>query len=274
MRKLSVYESSVTRAIQPRVNLGSVIQALRCNSSSTLPVVRHGSKCFFLIQSHDDDDDNEGGQPDVMNQLVGFAVSVKQGKDCFEFEPVWDVGNQVSISLLEAMQTNKTVRSLELAVNYLEESHLAAIEAALQENDTLQSFRVWANNAFRPAFEVFLALERAREAFMRMLARNMCLRKLAFGTYDSWTGELRAEAIGDLRIYPLKLRTTIEEAIQRNCQAFPVAEALGRVSRSSFLGYPHFGDIGFRRQLLLFFLTEGCRPPRMMLYVSKGLSKY
>ena len=181
---------SVTRAYQPRVNLGSVVQALRCNSSSTLPVVRHGSECAFCVQSRIESEPDEGGQPDVMNQLVAFEVRVEQGKDCFEFEPVWDVGNQVSISLLEAMQTNKTVRSLELAVNYLEESHLAAIEAALQENDTLQSFRVWANNAFRPAFEVFLALERAREAFMRMLARNMCLRKLALGRYDSWSDEI------------------------------------------------------------------------------------
>ena len=108
MRKLSVYESSVTRAIQPRVNLGSVIQALRCNSSSTLPVVRHGSECFFLLSQNrvPFPEPDEGGQPDVMNQLVAFEVCVEQGKDCFEFEPVWDVGNLVSISLLEAMQTN------------------------------------------------------------------------------------------------------------------------------------------------------------------------
>ena len=40
------------------------------------------------------------------------------------------------------------------------------------------------------------------------------------------------------------------------------------------LCYPHFGDIEFRRQLLLFFLQEGCQPPRMMLYVAKGLPKH
>ena len=206
----------------------------------------------------EDDEPDEGGQPDVMNQLVGFAVSVKQGKGCFEFEKVWDVGNQVTISLLEAMQTNKTVRSLDLAVDYLEESHLSAIEAALLKNDTLQSFCVWADYGIPPGFEV------VRSAFERMLARNMCLRKLAFGRYDSWTGE----------IYPENLSPTIEQSIQRNCQAFAVAEALGRVSRGSMLCYPHFGDIEFRRELLLFFLEEGCQPPRMMLSVAKGLPKY
>ena len=69
------------------------------------------------------------------------------------------------------------------------------------------------------------------------------------------------------------LGDTVSKAIKRNCQAFAVAEALGRVSKSSMLCYPHFGDIEFRRQLLLFFLEEGCQPPRMMLSVAKGLRK-
>ena len=55
-----------------RVTIGSVVQALRCNSSSTLPVVRYGSECFFLIQSDffpvddddDDDDDNDDDDDD------------------------------------------------------------------------------------------------------------------------------------------------------------------------------------------------------------------
>ena len=294
MGDLSIYASSVTRAYQPRVNLGSVVQALRCNSSSTLPVVRHGSKCFFLIQSHDDDDNNEGGQPNVMNQLVGFAVSVKQGKDCFEFEPVWDVGNQVSISLLEAMQTNKTVRSLELDLDYIsggEGSHLTAIVAALLKNDTLQSFSVWADDGIRCPFEA------VRAAFERILKRNMCLRKLfvgptvpfenlSDGTDLFFHDEAGAQLPDPFIEYELRssddwherwqvdLGRTVNEAIQRNCQAFAVAGALGRISRSSMLCYPNFGDIEFRRQLLLFFLQEGCQPPRMMLSIAKALPKY
>ena len=287
MGDLSISASSFTRASQPRVHLGSVVQALRCNSSSTLPVVRHGSECFFLIsQNHVSfPEPDEGGQPDVMNQLVGFAVSVKQGKGCFEFEPVWDVGNQVTISLLEAMQTNKTVRSLDLAVDYLEESHLSAIEAALLKNDTLQSFSVWAECAIR------CPIQPVRAAFERILERNMCLRKLDVGPFDIFSlasprllhdeggdrlpeGFIEDELAWSGETWQVDLGATVTEAIERNCQAFAVAEALGRVSRSSMHCYPHLGDIGFRRQLLLFFLQEGCQPPRMMLYVAKGLPQY
>ena len=74
--------------------------------------------------------------------------------------------------------------------------------------------------------------------------------------------------------WQVDLGDAVSKAIKRNCQAFAVAEALGRVSKSSMLCYPHFSDIEFRRQLLLFFLEEGCQPPRMMLSVAKGLPKY
>ena len=260
MGDLSIYASSVTRAFQPCVNIGSVVEALRCNSSSTLPVVRHGSECFFLISQNrvPFPEPDEGRQPDVMNQLVAFEVRVEQGKDCVDFAAVWDGGNQVSIALLEAMQTNNIVRSLELAVDYLEESHLTAIVAALLKNDTLQSFSVWAECAIR------CPIQPVRAAFERILERNMCLRKLDIGPLDHfWPKHWKVD-----------LGATVTEAIQRNRQAFAVAEALGRVSRSSMHCYPHLGDIGFRRQLLLFFLQEGCQPPRMMLYVAKGLPKH
>ena len=260
MGDLSISASFFTRASQPRVHLGSVVQALRCNSSSTLPVVRHGSECFFLISQRrvSFPEPDEGGQPDVMNQLVAFEVRVEQGKDCVDFAAVWDGGNQVSIALLEAMQTNNIVRSLELAVDYLEESHLPAIEAALLKNDTLQSFSVWAECAIR------CPIQPVRAAFERILERNMCLRKLDIGPLDHfWPKHWKVD-----------LGATVTEAIQRNRQAFAVAEELGRVSRSCTLCYPDFGDIEFRRELLLFFLEEGCQPPRMMLSVAKGLPKY
>ena len=76
---------------------------------------------------------------------------------------------------------------------------------------------------------------------------------------------------------PLRVRlgTTVTGAIERNEQAFVVAKALGQVSRSSMHGCPHLGDIGFRRQLLLFFLQKGCQAlPRQMLYIAEGLPKH
>ena len=260
MGDLSTRASAVTRALQPCVNLGSVVQALRDNSSSTLLAVRHGSECYFLIRQNrvPFPEPDEGGQRDVMNQLVAFEVRIQQGKDVVEFEQVWDTENLVSIALLEAMRTNNNVRTLELAVDYLEESHLPAIEAALLKNDTLQSFSVWAECAIR------CPIQPVRAAFERILERNMCLRKLDIGPLDHfWPKHWKVD-----------LGATVTEAIQRNRQAFAVAEALGRVSRSSMHCYPHLGDIGFRRQLLLFFLQEGCQPPRMMLYVAKGLPKH
>ena len=296
-------ESSVNRAYQPRervcvsrtvfvsevfaLDLGSIVQSLRFNSSWMLPDVRSGFKCIFEycqdrgafsegvladegIQAEPDEDDQEA----VMNQLVDFRVRVEQGKDCIEFDQVWDLGSLASISVLEAMQSNTIVRSLELFLDYIsggERSHLTAIVAALLKNDTLQSFSVWAEYANH------CSLESVRVAFEWILRWNMCLRKLHIGPFDSVSRE-RARLISDeeggLPCWQVDLGDTVSEAIKRNCQAFAVAEALGRVSRSSMLCYPHFGDIEFRRQLLLFFLEEGCQPPRMMLSVAKGLPKY
>ena len=209
-------ESSVNHAYQPRervcvsrtvlvsdifaLDLGSVVQSLRFNSSRMLPVVRSGFKCIFEfcqdrgafsegvladegIQAEPDEDDQE----DVMNQLVDFRVRVEQvrgeqRKDCIEFDQVWDFKSLASISVLEAMQSNTIVRSLELFLDYIsggERSHLTAIVAALLKNDTLQSFSVWADYAIHCPFEAVSA------AFERILKRNMCLRKLFVGPFDS-----------------------------------------------------------------------------------------
>ena len=260
--------SSVTRAFQPW-QLGSVVQALRGDSSNTFPVVSHGSECTFCVLQHI----GRRRQSDVMNQLVTFKVPVEQGKNCFEFEPVWDVENLVSISLLEAMQTNKTVRSLVLIVTSFEESHLAAIVCSLLKNDTLQSFFV---RAYCDNLEQFLCLDNStqtlRAAFKEILDWNMCLRSLQIShvvRQEDDAGELIWS-----RVERVDLGPTVAKAIERNRQAFAVAEELGRVSKSCTLCYPDFGDIEFRRELLLFFLEEGCQPPRMMLSVAKGLPKY
>ena len=267
--------SSVTRLFSRR-ELGSVVQALRGDFSNTLPVVSHGSECTFCVLQRIGRRRQRIGrrrQSDVMNQLVTFKVRVEQGKDCFEFEPVWDVENLVSISLLEAMQTNKTVRSLVLIVNSFEESHLAAIVCSLLKNDTLQSFFV---RAYCDNLEQFLCLDNStqtlRAAFKEILDRNMCLRSLQIShvvRQEDDAGELIWS-----RVERVDLGPTVAKAIERNRQAFAVAEELGRVSKSCTLCYPDFGDIEFRRELLLFFLAEGCQPPRMMLSVAKGLPKY
>ena len=262
--------SSSTRLFSRR-QLGSVVQALRGDFSNTLHVVSHGSECTFCVLQRIGRRRQRIGrrrQSDVMNQLVTFKVPVEQGKNCFEFEPVWDVENLVSISLLEAMQTNKTVRSLVLIVNSFEESHLEAIVCSLLKNDTLQSFFV------RAYCDIGLdnSTQTLRAAFEKILDRNMCLRSLQIShvvRQEDDAGELIWS-----RVERVDLGPTVAKAIERNRQAFAVAEELGRVSKSCTLCYPDFGDIEFRRELLLFFLEEGCQPPRMMLSVAKGLPKY
>ena len=79
--------SSVTRLFSRR-DLGSVVQALRGDSTNTFPGVSHGSECTFCVLQRIG---RSPDQFDVMNQLVTFKVRVEQGMDCFEFEPVWDV---------------------------------------------------------------------------------------------------------------------------------------------------------------------------------------
>ena len=116
------------------------------------------------------------------------------------------------------------------------------------------------------------SIQTLRTAFKEILDRNMCLQSLQI----SYSVRQEDDA-GELIWSPwerVDLGKTVAKAIERNRQAFAVAETLGRVSRSSMLCYPHFGDIEFRRQLLLFFLEEGCQPPRMMLSVVKGLPKF
>ena len=115
----------------PYVRLGSVVRALRCNSSNTLLVVRSGSDWSFVL-----DNIRVAGEPkdapgrlDVMHQIVPFEFFVEKGIYQVDFESIWDAWNLVSIALFEAMKTNKTVRSLNVCVASLEEPHLTAIVA-------------------------------------------------------------------------------------------------------------------------------------------------
>ena len=272
MGDLSTYASSVTRAFQSDVNLGSVVQALCRNSSSTSLSVRHGSDWFFLLVRHLCLEPDASGQPDVMNQVVPFEVSIEEGNSKVAFEHVWDDGgNLVSIALLEAMRTNKTVRSLDLFVDYLEEPHLAAILDSLLENDTLQSLSICV------ACGIACPIDDVRAIFLRILKRNMCLRDLDIRCVRAVAEDSDAE---DELMYSrdpdkkVDLGTTVTEAVGRNRQAFAVAKALGRVSRNSMIWYPNLGDIAFRHRLLLFFLQKGCQPPPMMLYIAEGLPKH
>ena len=273
MGDLSTSASSGIRPFQARVNLGSVVQALRYNSESTLLDVRPGSNWFFHhvrdVTRCKVPDENE--QPDVMNQVVKVEVGIEEDNDRVEFDVVWDSGNLVSISLLEAMRTNKNVRSLTLFVACLEEPHLAAIEDSLKENDTLQRFDVWADCAINCPRRAI------SEAFRRILERNMCLRELDIGPLDALPVHMRFEVEGELAYsgaMPI-WQVDLGAAIERNCQAFAVATALGQVSRSSMHCSPHsFQGVAFRRQLLHFFLEEGCQPPPQMLHIAEGLPKH
>ena len=119
----------------PYVRLGSVVRALRCYSSNTLLVVRPGSEWSFVLYNIGlaGEPEDAPGQLDVMDQIVSFESSVEKGIYQVDFERIWDARNLVSIALFEAMKTNKTVRSLNLCVDSLEEPHLTAIVAGAGE---------------------------------------------------------------------------------------------------------------------------------------------
>ena len=289
MGDLSISASSVTRDVQllgadhGSRNLDSVVQALRCNSASTLLgcfAVRPGSDWFFAFHRVNQylEPEDVGGRPDVMNQVVRFEVGIEDGTYEVVFEHIWDDENLVSRALLEAMQTNKTVRSLDLTVDYLEEPHLKAIVDSLLENDTLQAFSMRARCA------IACPIEDVRAAFKRILERNMCLRDLHIQSVKpvlvpiDAEGELRdpfCELVVDeegLPYWSVKLGATVTKAIDRNERAWIVAKHLGQLNRCSMEGCQHLGDIEFRRQILVFFLQEGCQaPPRQMLHIAGGL---
>ena len=289
MGDLSISASSVTRDVQllgadhGSRNLDSVVKALRCNSASTMLgcfAVRPGSDWFFAFHRVNQylEPEDVGGRPDVMNQVVRFEVGIEDGTYEVVFEHIWDDENLVSRALLEAMQTNKTVRSLDLTVDYLEEPHLTAIVDSLLENDTLQAFSMRARCA------IACPIEDVRAAFVRIMRRNMCLRDLhiqnvkpvpvpidAEGELRDPFWELEVDEKGNL-YWSVQLDETVTEAIDRNERAWIVAKHLGQLNRSSMDGCQHLGDIEFRRQILVFFLQKDCQaPPRQMLHIAGGL---
>ena len=177
------------------LHLGSVVHALRCNSERKLLAVRPGSDWAFafdrfLRSAHSffRDWEPEHGPPDAMNQVVPFEVSVEEGTHKVAVEHVTEVhGNLTCIALLEAMRSNKTVRSLKLFVDCLEDTHLTAIGDSLLENDTLQSFSVYA------ACAIACRIHKVEATFSRILERNMCLRNLDVRLAGEWNGQWRVE---------------------------------------------------------------------------------
>ena len=271
-----------TCAESPCVHLGSVVQALRGNSSRTLTVrpgfaVRNGSYWSFVLDRFLSSAQSFPGErewiypPDVMNQVVPIDVHNEERTSMVAFKHIWDGWNLVSLALCEAMRTNKTVRCLDLFLNFgsLEERHLTAIEHSLLENDTLQSFAVLNGDAIACPHDT------VRAVFSRILERNMCLVQIDIRCVMSvpipnQRGTRRTSG----PFWQVDLGATVKEALERNRQAWIVAEALGQVSRRSTHCYPHFGDVAFRRQLLLLFLQKGSQPPSMMLYIADGLPKH
>ena len=261
-----------------RMNLGSVVQALSCDSQSTLLDVRPGSKwCFHDVKHMPSCSVPKGTYPDVMNQWVLFKVSIEADGDRVECPESWDWKAMMSVSLMEAMRTNQSVRSLDLEVDVLKRPHLTAIENSLKENETLQRFSVRVDCA--PS----CPRRAVSEACRRIMERNMSLRELDIGPPDAFPKLMRFEVEEELTYsgamprrawssqWRINLGGTVERAIERNRQAWIIAKQLGQVSRSSKHGCQHLGDVGFRRDLLLFFLEEGCQPPPQMLHILKGL---
>jgi len=259
-------------------NLGSVVEALSCDSQSTLLDVRPGSGwCFRDVKHIPSCSVPRGVYLDVMNQLVPIQISIEADGDRVECPESWDWKAMMSVSLLEAMRTNQSVRSLDLEVDFLKRRHLTAIEDSLKENDTLQRFSVRVNCA-TPC-----PRRAVSEACRRIMERNMSLRELDIGPPDAFPKLMRFEVEEKLTYsgamprrswssqWRINLDETVERAIERNRQAWSIAKQLGQVSRSSMHGCRHLGDVGFRRDLLLFFLEEGCQPPPQLLHILKGL---
>ena len=264
MGDLSTRASAVTPAVQPCVKLGSVVQALRDNSTNTLLAVRNGSDWAFVLDrflrsahSFFQDWEPEHGPPDAMNQVMLVVDNIEEQCCKVVFLDVWDgLRSQVSIALFEAMRTNKTVRCLRLLLNdsTLTQRHLKAIEDSLLENDTLQTLIV------HTSYGMLIACSHATvtAAFERILKRNMCLVRI----------DLRCVLAGH---YQMDLGPAVKKAIERNHGAWIIAKQLGRVSRTGMHGCQHLGDLLFRRDLLLFFMEKGCQPPPQMLHILKGL---
>ena len=283
-----------TCAVSPRVNLGSVVQALRGNSSRTLTVrpgfaVRNGSDWSFALDRFLRSAHScvrvwepEHGPPDAMNQVVPVTVNIEERCSKVAFEHVWDgLQSQVSMALFEAMRTNKTVRCLHLLLNdsTLTERHLTAIEDSLLENDTLQSFVILAGLETE-LMPLACQDDTVRAAFSRILEWNMCLVRMDIRCVIAVPVEVDAEDLRRgtrrfrMRDWPLDLGETVTEAIERNRRAWSVAKQLGQVCKSSRHCFPRLEDIGFRGQLLLFFLEEGCQPPPQLLHILKGLPNH
>ena len=287
---LSISASSVPRDLQlvcadhGSSSLVSVVEALRCDSGSTRLEcfgVRPGSAWMFAFRSWQRNfkPGAVGGRPNVMTQDMRFELGTEDEPYDIVFERIWDDENLASTALLEAMRTNKTVQSLELIVDDLEGPHLTAIVDSLLENDTLESF------SMRPRCTITCPIEDVSAAFEHIMRRNMCLQDLHIYNVEPVPG-LAHDAESELLdpflglefdeegnpVWPVPLGDTVGEAVDRNEQAWTVAKHLGQLNRTSMDGCQHLGDIGFRRQILVFFLHKDCQaPPRQMLHIAGGL---
>ena len=284
---LSISASSVPRDLQlvcadhGSSSLVSVVEALRCDSGSTRLEcfgVRPGSAWKFAFHNRVEWEQRTDGL-DVMKQDVRFELGTEDEPYDIVFEHIWDDENLASTALLEAMRTNKTVQSLELIVDDLEGPHLTAIVDSLLENDTLESF------SMRPRCTITCPIEDVSAAFEHIMRRNMCLQDLHIYNVEPVPG-LAHDAESELLdpflglefdeegnpVWPVPLGDTVGEAVDRNEQAWTVAKHLGQLNRTSMDGCQHLGDIGFRRQILVFFLHKDCQaPPRQMLHIAGGL---
>ena len=285
---LSISASSVPRDLQlvcadhGSSSLVSVVEALRCDSGSTRLEcfgVRPGSAWKFAFHNRVEWVQRTDGL-DVMKQDVRFELGTEDEPYDIVFEHIWDDENLASTALLEAMRTNKTVQSLELIVDDLEGPHLTAIVDSLLENDTLESF------SMRSLCSITCSIEDVSAAFEHIMRRNMCLQDLHIYNVEPVPG-LAHDAESELLdpflglefdeegnpVWPVPLGDTVGEAVDRNEQAWTVAKHLGQLNRASMDNCQHLGDVGFRHDLLLFFLEKGCQPPPQMLHILKGLPK-
>ena len=143
-------------------------------------------------------------------------VEAEMWKYNISFENIGDPQNQLTITLLEAMRTNKTVRSLELWVRYLREEHLTVISDLLLENDMLQSLTIHVE-------EKSFSITDMRMTFLREMDWNISLQEFAIRCLKSVHEEWDDDADLDWKV---DLGASIYQAISRNREAFAMARRL------------------------------------------------
>ena len=238
--------------------LGSVVLALRLNTTSTLLGVKNGFSLYLDLNGA-----YVHGHPYLLNQNAPFRVLDDRDGPEVVFLCLHDVSDQMCIAVLAAMRTNETVSDLTLYVGHVGPDVLRAVGNLLLENAALTSFHLLSEEVFS---------WRSRDMFlMHMFLRRAMMRNMSMQQLDIKHLDLASEADAQDPVIHVDLGADITAALTRNHEAFAVAQAIGQVSRTPTFYYPHLEGMDSCLHLLAYFLPQGCHPTPLMRYVAQGL---